>query len=167
MFKTAIGQDSHRFEPETSAKQLMLGGVEIPGCIGLAGNSDADVILHALTNAVSGISGVNILGEVCDELRLEKGITDSRVYLQMALDTLKNYRITHVSLSVECKRPELASHIHAIKVSVAELLSLSLLDIGLTVTTGEGLTGFGRGEGIQVFALVTAQKNQDSYKREA
>ena len=124
MFKTAIGQDSHRFEPEGSSKPLLLGSVEIPGCPGLTGNSDADVILHAITNAVSGISGVNILGKTADELCLKKGITDSRVYLQKALDTLTNYRITHVSISIEGKRPNLEAHIQDIKNSLAELLTL-------------------------------------------
>ncbi len=158
MIKTALGQDSHRFEPEHSIKPLLLGGVEISGCQGLAGNSDADVILHALTNAVSGISGINILGAVSDELCLQQGITDSRVYLDKALETLGEYTVTHVSISVECKRPALVSHIDTIKSSVAKLLSLSPFDIGLTATTGEGLTAFGRGEGIQAFVLVTAQK---------
>ncbi len=158
MFKTAIGQDSHRFEPEGSNKPLLLGGVEIPGCRGLMGNSDADVILHAITNAVSGISGVNILGKTADELCLKKGITDSRVYLKKALDTLTNYKVTHVSLSIEGKRPNIEAHIRDIKNSLSELLSLTPSDIGLTATTGEGLSEFGRGNGIQVFALITAQK---------
>lgn len=158
MFKTAIGQDSHRFEPEGSAKPLMLGGVEIPGYPGLKGNSDADVILHAITNAVSGISGVNILGKTADDLCLNKGITDSRVYLKKALDTLTNYKIVHLSLSVEGKRPNLEPHINDIKKSLAALLSLSPLDIGLTATTGEGLSEFGRGNGIQVFALIMVQE---------
>lgn len=162
MIKTAIGQDSHRFEPETSIKPLLLGGVEIPGCPGLAGNSDADVILHALTNAVSGISGVNILGKTCDELCLKQGITDSRVYLQKALDTLNSYTIMHVSVSIECKRPPLAPHIDDIKSSLAELLSFTPSDIGLTATTGEELTAFGRGEGIRVLALVTAQEIRET-----
>jgi 2-C-methyl-D-erythritol 2,4-cyclodiphosphate synthase len=158
MFKTSIGQDSHRFEPEGSAKPLLLGGVEVPGCPGLTGNSDADVILHAVINAVSGISGINILGKIADELCIKKGITDSRVYLEKALDTLKDYKVTHLSLSIEGKRPNLEPHIQDIKRSLAELLSLTPSDIGLTATTGEGLSEFGKGNGVQVFALITVQK---------
>lgn len=158
MIKTAIGHDSHRFEPVGSTKPLILGGVSIPDSRGLAGNSDADVILHAITNAVSGISGVNILGKTSDTLCLEQGITDSRVYLEKALDTLKDYAVTHVSVSVECKKPILAPHIGSIKQSLARLLSLSTSDIGLTATSGEGLTAVGKGEGILVTALITAQK---------
>jgi 2-C-methyl-D-erythritol 2,4-cyclodiphosphate synthase len=162
MVKTGIGQDSHRFVTGVDRKPLILGGVEIQGCPGLEGNSDADVVLHALTNAISGISGVNILGAVSDDLCLNRGITDSRVYLRRALETLRGYTVTHVSISVECKRPHLAGYIDQIKKSVAAVCSLDPSDVGCTATTGEGLTGFGRGEGIQVFAVVTAQKGLQS-----
>lgn len=158
MIITAIGQDSHAFASPSSGKALKLGGVEIPGCIGLKGNSDADVILHALTNAVSGISGVNILGEISDNLCHQLGIKNSQVYLEKALETLGQYKLIHVSISVECKRPHLAAHIPAIKMSIANMLSLESKAIGLTATSGEGLTAFGQGLGIQVFVIVTARK---------
>lgn len=158
MFVSSIGQDSHRFESQDSLKPLILGGVVISGCPGLSGNSDADVLLHAITNAISGISGVNILGKVSDELCLKQGITDSRVYLSEALKTLKEYRITHVSISIEASRPHLAHHIPSIRSSVASLLSLQIDHVGLTATTGEGLTSFGKGDGIQALVIITAQK---------
>lgn len=158
MYRVGIGQDSHRFEPVGSTKPLKLGGVTVPGHQGLDGNSDADVVFHALTNAISGISGVNIIGSVSDELCLGRGITDSGVYLGKALDTLGEYRVSHVSLAIECKVPKLFPHVAGIKASIAEYLSLASSDIGITVTTGEGLTAFGRGIGIQVFAVVTARR---------
>jgi len=155
---SAIGQDSHRFEPQDSQKPLTLGGVVIPNGPGLCGNSDADVILHALTNAISGVSGVNILGKISDELCLKHGIKDSRVYLEKALETLvpDKWKLTHVSISIEAKRPHLAKFIPQIKQSIASLLSLEERSVGLTATTGEGLTAFGRGEGIQAFVIVSA-----------
>jgi len=157
---SAIGQDSHRFEPAGSSKPLILGGVTIPNCVGLEGNSDADVILHALTNAVSGISGQNILGKISDDL-CRGGQTDSRVYLEKAVDTLSagGWKLTHVSISIEAKRPHLADHIPTIKKSIASLLSIQENDVGLTATTGEGLTAFGRGEGIQAFAIASAVRS--------
>ncbi|MDR2577293.1 MAG: 2-C-methyl-D-erythritol 2,4-cyclodiphosphate synthase [Chitinispirillales bacterium] len=157
---SAIGQDSHRFEPAGSQKPLILGGVVIPGALGLMGNSDADVILHAVTNAVSGISGVNILGKISDDLCLNQGITDSRVYLEKAIETLvpNRWKIIHLSISVEARKPHLSAHIPAIKRSVASLLSLPESCVGLTATTGEGLTDFGRGEGVQVFVIASAAK---------
>ena len=155
--KIAIGQDSHRFEKSADRKTCVLGGVKIRGCEGLAGNSDADVVLHALTNAVSGISGVNVLGSISDRMCL-MGIIDSREYLKKALATLGEYRICHVSVSVEGKKPKLARHIPSIKKSLARLLSLTVADIGFTATSGEDLTAFGRGEGLQAFVIVTAEK---------
>ena len=152
---SAIGQDSHRFEPEASAKPLVLGGVSIPGCPGLAGNSDADVVLHAVTNAISGISGVNILGAISDEMCLREGITDSTAYLRRALGTLGTCQPVHLSVSVECARPKLAPHIPAIRAQLAGLLSLDVAHVGFTATTGEGLTAFGRGEGIFCTVILT------------
>jgi 2-C-methyl-D-erythritol 2,4-cyclodiphosphate synthase len=158
MYKTGIGQDSHAFEGPGAEKPLMLGGVRIPDCPGLAGNSDADVVLHALTNAVSSISGKNILGTISDELCLTRGIKDSAAYLAKALESLGEYRILHVSIAIEGKRPKLEPYFGKMKESLAHLLSLHSADIGITATTGEGLTAFGRGEGLQAFAVVTAQK---------
>ena len=79
--KVGIGQDSHKFDFENKVKKLVLGGVIFEGHPPLEGNSDADVLLHSLTNAVSGVTCVNIIGETSDELCLKRGITDSTVYL--------------------------------------------------------------------------------------
>jgi len=160
---SAIGQDSHRFmsadewagQPE---RRLVLAGVVLPDETPLSGNSDADVILHALTNAISGVSGINILGKISDRLCLEQGITDSSAYLREALSTLAEWQITHVSLSLEGKKPKFAPVIPAMKNRLAALLGLQPQDIGLTATSGEGLTAFGRGEGLQALCVVTARK---------
>jgi len=157
MFKSGIGQDSHRFEEDGSHKPLIIGGVHIPGCPGLLGNSDADVVLHALTNAISGISGRNILGKISDEMCLRQGITDSRAYLAQALESLGNYRISHVSIAIEGRRPRFEPIIAKMQESLANLLALQPSDIGITATTGEGLTAFGRGEGLQAFVIVSAE----------
>jgi 2-C-methyl-D-erythritol 2,4-cyclodiphosphate synthase len=157
MHKTGIGQDSHRFEKDGSAKKLILGGVHVPGCPGLSGNSDADVVLHALVNAISGISGENILGKTTDKMCLEQGIKDSAFYVKAALRTLRDYRLTHVSISIEGKRPILSPHIDPIRKSIANLLGIRPSDVGLTATSGEGLTAFGRGEGLQAFVIVSAE----------
>jgi 2-C-methyl-D-erythritol 2,4-cyclodiphosphate synthase len=156
-YRTAIGQDSHRFVSEQdTGRPLMLAGVLIPDAPGLLGNSDADVVLHAVTNAVSGITGVNILGEVSDRMCLEEGISDSAAYLAEALRHMGGFRPVHLSVSVEAARPRLAPHIDKMKARLAGLLSLDPDRIGLTATTGEGLTDFGRGLGIQVFCVLTA-----------
>lgn len=154
MICSAIGQDSHRFTEEE--KPLVLGGHLIPGEAGLLANSDGDVVLHALTNALSGLTGRNILGAVADEL-CQAGITDSRAYLTEALKDLAAIggRVVHVSFSLEGKRPHMAAHIPAIKASLAALLGLDPSQVGFTATSGEGLSAFGRGEGLQVFCILT------------
>ena len=156
MYISAIGQDSHAFEPEGSTKPLVLGGAFIPGCVGLAGNSDADVVLHAITNAISGLHGVPVLGKIADDLCRREGILDSRVYLAKALELLTDYNVIHASISVEAKRPHLADHLHAMRESIATILAVPFNHVAVTATTGEGLTAFGRAEGVQAFAIVSA-----------
>jgi 2-C-methyl-D-erythritol 2,4-cyclodiphosphate synthase len=159
--RTGLGQDSHRFDFGNQDKILILAGVEIPGEPPLRGNSDADVVLHALINAISGVSGVNILGAVADRLCLEQGITDSRVYLAEALKTLGRQRIHHVSISIEAKRPKLSPWIPEMKRNLARLLGIAEQEVGLTATSGEGLTDFGRGEGIQALAVIDTEEAVD------
>lgn len=157
-YLTSIGQDSHRFTEDVydpTENGIMLGGYKVPHDRQFLANSDGDVILHAITNAISGYTGVNILGGAADKICLEQGIKDSRVYLAEALKYMGDASVAHVSITVECLRPKLKEHVPAIKESVASLLGISASHVGLTATTGEGLTGFGRGEGIQVFVIMT------------
>ena len=153
--KVAIGQDSHAFDLNVKNKPLILGGIEIPDASGLRGNSDADVVLHAITNAVSGITTVNILGKIADDM-CKQGITDSAAYLAEALKYLDE-KIVHLSISIEALTPKLSPHIDTMRKNIAELLSIEPKSIGITATTGEGLTAFGRGEGIQVFCVLTVK----------
>lgn len=153
--KVGIGQDSHRFDFEDKEKKLVLGGVVFEGEPPLSGNSDADVILHSITNAISGVTCVNILGAISDDLCLNKGIKDSRVYLYEALKYLGESKIVHLSISIECKTPKISPKIPSIRKSISELLGIEENSIGITATTGEGLTDFGLGKGIQVFSIIT------------
>ena len=154
--KTGIGQDSHAFETEEQ-KPLKLGGVLIPDSPGLKGNSDADVLLHAICNAISGVSGVPVLGPVTDKM-CAAGVINGASYVREALKTLTGYRVTHVSASLECRRPKLLPFFPDMRRSIAEIMDLSLEDVAITATTGEGLTAFGRAEGIQALVIVTAEK---------
>lgn len=156
MIKVSIGQDSHRFEPDNSHKKLILGGIEIDGAPGLSGNSDADVVLHALTNAVSGITCYNVLGAVSDRMCLVEGISDSSFYLKEALEYAENVRFLHVSISIEALRPKLSNHIPAMRSRIAALMDIDEKSVGITATTGEGLTEFGKGNGIFTTVVLTA-----------
>jgi len=171
-YVNAIGQDSHGFVPvgkdgkppdPKDNQQLILGGYVIPDGRPLKANSDGDVLLHALTNAVSGVTCVNILGAEADRMCLENGIRNSRQYLLLALQYLKGRQITHVSFSIECKSPKLAPHIENIRMSVADILGIAPSSIGITATSGEGLSAFGKGEGIMVFCSITVRHSYGSF----
>jgi len=155
---STIGQDSHRFGEPVGDCNIMLGGVSIPSDRPILANSDGDVILHAITNAVSGFTGKIILGGIADKLCLEEGIKDSSVYLKKALEYLGSTEIIHCSVTVECLVPKLKPHLEEMRAKIGELLGISKNSVGITATTGEGLTAFGRGEGIQVFAILSFKK---------
>ena len=153
--KVAIGQDSHRFDESNSDKPLILGGVVFEGEQPLLANSDGDVILHAVTRAISGITTVDVLGPKTKEF-LKNGITDSRVYLEEGLKDLEG-TISHLSISIECKRPRITPRIPEMRRSLAAMLKTDEKNIGITATSGEELTEFGKGNGINVFAVITVE----------
>lgn len=157
ILKVGIGQDSHRFDFEDKNKKLVLGGVVFEDGPALSGNSDADVVLHSITNAVSGVTCVNILGEIADKMCLEKGIKDSSAYLLEALKYLGDNKIVHLSISIECLIPKITPKIPLMRSSISKLLNIPETCIGITATTGEGLTLFGQGKGIQVFSCITVE----------
>jgi 2-C-methyl-D-erythritol 2,4-cyclodiphosphate synthase len=154
-FRVGIGQDSHRFLPEDSAKPCVIGGVIFENTPGLAADSDGDIVLHAICNAITSLTGVPILGGLAIELCHKDGITDSRVYLEKAMQTLGHYQIAHVALSIEGKRPKFQPRIDALRAKVAEILHIDFSQVGLTATSGDGLTDFGCGDGLQCFCILT------------
>jgi 2-C-methyl-D-erythritol 2,4-cyclodiphosphate synthase len=152
--KSGIGIDSHRFLDESVNKPLVLGGLNIQGMSGLAGNSDADVVLHALTDAISGVTGETVIGAVADAM-CAQGLTDSCLYLARALESLGAWQISHVSIAIECQRPKMDPLVPAMRQSIADLLDITLTDVCITATSGEALSDFGRGLGIFATAIVT------------
>lgn len=155
--KVGIGQDSHRFLPEDSTKPCKICGLIFEEVPGFKANSDGDVVFHAVTNALSSISGEIILGRVADDLLQKDGITDSAVYLQEAKKNLgKGWQISHVSVTIEGLRPKFLPRILEMRQSLAKALSVLAADVGITATTGEGLTDFGCGDGVAAIAIVTA-----------
>ncbi len=156
--KTGLGLDSHRFVADDSERSLVLGGLVFQDAPALHGNSDADVILHALTDAISGITGKTVIGTVADRM-CRDGITDSKEYLKVALADLGDWQISHVSIALECLRPKIDPKVPALRESIAGLLGVATDDVCITATTGEGLTDCGRGLGIHASALVTATAN--------
>ncbi|MBI2101775.1 2-C-methyl-D-erythritol 4-phosphate cytidylyltransferase [Candidatus Woesearchaeota archaeon] len=154
-FRIGFGQDSHKFSKNKN-KKLVLGGCILLDETGLEANSDGDVVLHALFNAVSTAIGERSLGYYSDEM-CRKGITDSKEYLKVILDKLKqkNMELNNVSIMIEAGKPKLEKYTDKIKNSLSKILKLEKERIGIAYTSGEKLTAFGRGEGIQGFAVVS------------
>lgn len=162
IYRTAIGQDSHRFPQDfidsgVIRAPLRIAGIDIDSAAKLEANSDGDVILHAITNAISGITAKPVLGARADAL-CRGGVTDSRAYLDLALQDFAaggHSSFVHLSISIEALKPKFAPHIDAMRGSIADLLEMPVDSVAITATTGEGLTGPGRGEGIEVLCILT------------
>jgi len=153
MVRVGIGQDSHAFEKEVT-KKCVVGGVLFEDAPGLSADSDGDVALHAICNAISSITHVPILGDIAPKL-CKQGIVDSRAYVQKALETLPSQKIAHVALTIEGKRPRFQARAKEIRTSIASILNIDVEKIGITFTSGDYLTSFGKGEGLQCFCILT------------
>lgn len=153
-FRIGFGQDSHKFSLNKN-KKLALGGCKLNE-IGLEANSDGDLILHALFNAISSALGDKSLGYYADEM-FKNGITDSKEYLKVILGKLnqKNMKISNISISIEAKKPKLEKYTENIKNSLSRTLALEKEKIGITYTSGDELTSFGKGKGMQCFVVVS------------
>lgn len=154
MFRVGFGQDSHRFSDDKN-KPLILGGVIIEGERGLESNSDGDPIIHALCAAIEQALGGENFSTYADKM-CKNGIIDSVEYLKVAKEHLREsgYRIGNLGISVEAKSPRIIPLAAKIKERLGDVLEIEARQIGINATTGEGLTAFGLGEGIQVFAVV-------------
>src|SRR3990167_8787997 len=142
MDRVGIGQDSHRF---TTNKPLILGG-----------DSDGDVILHSLCNALSSAMGGDSLSTWSDNM-CQKGIKDSKKYVETIFAKVKvqQYKVQNVSISMEAKKPFIELEAAAkMKKTIADLLGIGNGQVGITFTSGEGLTPFGKGLGVQAICIV-------------
>ncbi len=155
IFRTGIGQESHRFLPEGSSKPCMIAGTIFDGVPGLDADSDGDIVYHAICNAITSLSGVPILGGIARDLCRKDGITDSGVYVDKALATLGRQKIVHVALSIEGKRPYFEEKISSMKKCIAQALNILPAAIGITAISGDGLSDFGCGDGLQCFCIIT------------
>ncbi len=160
MFRIGFGQDSHRF-CEDGDKKLILGGVEIMGMRGMEGNSDGDLLLHALCASIEQALGRVNFSTYSDEM-CQRGIIDSVQYLKVAMGHLEEdgYAINNIGISIEAKKPRILPIEDKIKDRLVEILGIERGKIGINATSGEDLTAFGRGEGIQVFVIISISKDE-------
>lgn len=159
IYRTGIGQDSHRFEEKDLSKPFIFGGIVFEGVVGFSADSDGDVLLHSICNAISSLTGIPILGGLAIDL-CKSGIKDSKVYLQKALETLveKKQKIVHLAISIEGKKPRFQDKIENIKKSISSLMNIEEKQIGITATSGDGLGDFGKGLGVQCFCILSTME---------
>ena len=148
--RTGIGIDTHRFE---AGRPLILGGVGIPGERGLAGHSDADVLTHAIVDALLGAAGLGDIGQHFPDTDEQWRGADSMALLRAVLERVAaaGWAVEHVDATVVLERPRLAPHRDAIRDSLAAALG----SVNLKFTTGERMGFVGREEGAAALAVVT------------
>ena len=154
MIRTGLGIDTHAFAP---GRPLILGGVEVPSEQGLLGWSDADVLTHAIMDALLGAAGLGDIGQhFPDTDETWKG-ADSIALLRDVVADLRGRgcTIANVDVTVVLERPKLAPHREAMRERLADALGIAPGAVNVKATTGEGMGFVGRGEGAAAMAVAT------------
>ncbi len=150
--RIGFGYDVHRF---VEGRALRLGGVEIPYEKGLLGHSDADVLIHALIDALFGAAALGDIGtHFPDTDAAYKGV-DSRLLLRHAVQKVRDagYAVQNADMTVVCQAPKLAPYLVSIRKSLADLLGVDVSCVSVKGKTEEGLGFTGTGDGIKVYAV--------------
>ncbi len=148
-----LGYDSHRFAPDGVLK---LGGVEIPHRCGLLGHSDADAVLHAITDAILGAAGHDDIGELFPDTDPEHRGADSSMFLARALEIAagQGLAVVNCDVTILAQEPKLADHKKRIKERLSVLLSVPTSRVAVKAKTNELMGFVGRSEGIVAMAVV-------------
>lgn len=152
--RTGIGWDSHRL---AEGRRLILGGVELPYERGLQGHSDADVLTHAVIDALLGAAGMDDIGALFPDTDMAYKDADSIALLRDVVGrvTAAGWTVAHVDTTVVMERPKLSPHRQAIRERLADGLSVHAAQVNVKASTGEGLGFVGRGEGVAALAVAT------------
>ncbi|MDA0293889.1 MAG: 2-C-methyl-D-erythritol 2,4-cyclodiphosphate synthase [Verrucomicrobia bacterium] len=156
MITTGLGYDIHRF---AAGRPLILGGVEIPHHQGLDGHSDADVLSHAIADAVLGAIGEQDIGHHFPNTNEALRGISSLVILEKSADLARarGVRINNIDATLIAEAPKIAPHVSAMRERIAAALGLPAARIAVKATTNEGLGTIGRGEGIAAMAVATVE----------
>lgn len=148
-----FGYDVHQL---VEGRALVLGGVSIPHDKGLLGHSDADVILHALMDALLGAAGLRDIGHHFPPSDLAFQGADSLRLLAQVVDLLsrEGYRPVNVDITLLAERPKIGPHIDAMKAGIGDVLSLPPRRVGIKATTNEGMGFVGEGKGMAAYAVA-------------
>jgi 2-C-methyl-D-erythritol 2,4-cyclodiphosphate synthase len=157
MTRSGIGYDIHRLAP---GRRLVLGGVEIPHTVGLDGHSDADVLSHAIADALLGAVGLGDIGHHFPNTDESIRGISSLAILQGVAALLAKEKATPVNIdaTVIAEAPKIAPHIAEMRKKIAQALSMLERDISIKATTNELLGSIGRGEGIAAMAVASVDR---------
>jgi 2-C-methyl-D-erythritol 2,4-cyclodiphosphate synthase len=156
MIRCGIGYDIHRF---AKGRKLILGGVEIPHSYGLEGHSDADVLSHAIADAVLGAIGAGDIGQHFPNTDESiRGISSIEILKRVnELLAQKTGRVVNIDATILAEEPKFAPHIAAMQKGIADALGTSDSNVSVKATTNEKLGAIGRGEGIAAMAVATVE----------
>ena len=157
-YRVGHGYDVHRLE---KGWRLVLGGVEIEHGFGLAGHSDADVLVHAIIDALLGAAGLGDIGEFFPDSDMQyKGISSLALLDKVAalIKQDKGYAIVNIDCTIVAERPRITPYKYAMKRKLSEILGIDLNDINIKAKTEEGLGFTGNGEGISAYAVCIIEK---------
>lgn len=151
------GYDVHKL---VEGRRLILGGVDIPYEKGLLGHSDADVLLHAISDSLLGAAALGDIGKHFPDTDVAYKNADSLVLLSRVNEIISSagYKVSNIDATVIAQAPKLAMHIEQMRKNIAKALSVELCDISVKATTEEKLGFTGRGEGISAHAVCIIEK---------
>lgn len=152
-----MGFDVHRLVPD---RELWLGGIRIPHTMGLLGHSDADVLIHAICDALLGAANMRDIGYHFPDTSAETLNVDSKILLAKIIDLIasRGYRVGNVDATVCAERPKINPHVPAMKACLAHVMGIDEDDVSIKATTTERLGFTGREEGISAYAVVLIEK---------
>ena len=152
-----MGFDVHRLVPD---RELWLGGIRIPHTMGLLGHSDADVLIHAICDALLGAANMRDIGYHFPDTSAETLNVDSKILLAKTIDLIatRGYRVGNVDATVCAERPKINPHVPAMKACLAHVMGIDEDDVSIKATTSERLGFTGREEGISAYAVELIEK---------
>jgi len=158
MVRVGFGYDVHRL---VEGRELWLGGIRIEHSLGLLGHSDADVLIHAVCDALLGAANMRDIGFHFPDTSEEFHGIDSKVLLQKTVELIatKGYRVGNIDATVCAERPKLKAHIPEMQECMARVMGIDADCVSIKATTSEKLGFTGREEGMSAYATVLIQKN--------
>lgn len=156
--RTGLGYDVHRL---VEGRDLWLGGIKIPHTLGLLGHSDADVLIHAICDALLGAANMRDIGYHFPDTSADTLDIDSKILLKKTVDLIatKGYKIGNIDATICAERPKINPHVPDMKACLAQVMGIDEDDISIKATTTERLGFTGREEGISAYAVVLIERN--------